>query len=430
MATILIAPLPVPSHVNSSLRIARSLQKRGHRVIYLGLPEIEEELRAEGFEFGAVFGDILPKGKIAELRVTSAKLRGLRLLWFLRGQIREINKVLRRMVEGELDERFARLRPALLICDEKLRHLSVIAHGLGIPVLQLNGTIPPELIPAKPGTPRGPGRGDVIPGEKLLMALGLVPRLNPTLVQLARKHGYPLKTTPRGQPVLDRFLSPELLLCPREFAEVGGQSAPGEYLYLEPCIDLERREAEFPWERLRDGRLLVLFALGTLADGSKLNRRLLEAGFAAAAQRPEWQFVIAVGSTGDPAAFKAPPNVIAVKVAPQLGLLRKAAVMVNHAGTNSVKECIYFGVPMVSIPLQFDQPDIGRLVEHHGVGRTLPPREVTADRLIAALEEVVRNPAYKRACEALRLHFLQAEASRGAAGPIEEFLAQRTAAPL
>ncbi|TQF17726.1 hypothetical protein FJV41_01795 [Myxococcus llanfairpwllgwyngyllgogerychwyrndrobwllllantysiliogogogochensis] len=426
MATILLAPLPVPGHVNPSLRIARSLQRGGHRVIYLGILEIEDEVRAEGFEFTPLFGDVFPKGKLTELRATAARLKGLRLLWFLRTQARCFNEALRRMVEGEVDALLARLQPDLLICDEKLRHLAIIGHGLDVPVLQMNVTIPPEFIPRPEGASRGPGRGAAMPGERLLMALGLFPRLRPALLALARKHRYPLKNI-ETVPMLDRSLSPELLLCPKEFAEVRVRSTPGEYCYIEPCIDHERREPEFPWERLREDRPLVLFALGTLAATSKHNLRILQEAFLAAARRPDLQFVMVVGSTMEPAMFDVPPGVIAVKVAPQLGLLRKAAVMVNHAGTNSVKECIAFGVPMVSIPLQFDQPDIGRLIELHGVGRTIPPPEFTADRLLEALDDVLQNPAYKKACEQLRVHFVQAESARGAAGPIEEFLARRSA---
>ncbi|MBZ4374123.1 glycosyltransferase [Corallococcus sp. AS-1-6] len=424
MATIVLAPLPVPGHVNPSLRIARSLQGRGHRVHYLGILELEDEVRAEGFEFTPLFADVFPKGKLSELRATAARLKGPRLLWFLRTQAARFNQALQRMVDGEVDDTLRALRPDLLICDEKLRHLSVIGHGLGIPVLQMNVTIPPELIPREAGAERGPGRGGAMPGERLLTALGFFPRLRPSLLALARKHRYPLKEA-RGMPALDRALSPELLLCPREFAEVRVPSAPGEYCYIEPCIDRDRREPDFPWERLSGDRPLVFFALGTLAATSAHNLRILREAFLAAGRRPDLQFVIAVGSSMEPSMFDVPPGVIAVKVAPQLGLLRKAAVMVNHAGTNSVKECIAFGVPMVSIPLQFDQPDIGRLVELHGVGRTIAPRDFTADRLLAALDGVLKDPACKQACEQLRTHFLQSEQTREAAGPIEAFIGRR-----
>ncbi|RKG88704.1 glycosyltransferase [Corallococcus terminator] len=424
MFTIVIAPLPVPGHVNPSLRLARSLQRAGHRVVYLGIPEIEDEVRAEGFDFRAVFGDVLPKGRVAELRGAASRLKGFSLLGFLRTQVLALNQVLLRLEAGELEGVLREVGAELLVCDEKLRHLAVLGHGLKLPVLQMNVTVPPEFIPLPAGAKRGPGRGAAIPFEGLLVALGLVPRLRASLEALAKKHGYPLRRE-RGHLALERALSPELLLCPREFAEVRVKGAPGEYCFTEPCIDLERQEADFPWEQLDDGRPLVSFALGTLAGNSPHHRSLLQAAFDAAALRPDWRFVIAVGSTFDPASFPARANVVAVRVAPQLGLLRRAAVMVNHAGTNSVKECIAFGVPMVAIPLQFDQPDIGRLVEMHGVGRVLAPRDVTAERLAAALDDVLDTDSYRDACLKLREHFRRAEAGPGAAGAIEDFLARR-----
>ncbi len=432
MAIILIAPLPVPGHVNPSLRIARALKASGHRVIYLSIREIEDQVRAEGFEFEAAFGEVFPAGTFARFRAQATQMKGPRLLWFVRKHIQQINRLLQGMIEGELDELLTRLNPDLLICDEKMRHLSVIAFGKRIPVLQMNVTIPPAFIPkestrmpAAAGTSRL-GHWLRASTEQLMMTLGLMPRLRDSLIQLARKHSYPLKDG-GSTPQLDPTLSPQLLLCPKEFAEVRIQSNPGEFYYIEPCIDLDRREPDFPWDRLEKDKLLVLFSLGTLAFGSKHNMRLVQSAFSAAAQRPQWQFVIAVGASVDPAAFNAPPNVIAVKVAPQLALLQRATVMINHGGTNSVKECIYFGVPMVSIPLQYDQPDIGRLVEFHGVGATIPPPEVTADRLLALLDEVIRNPQYKHACEKMQARFRESEASQGATATIERFLQERGA---
>jgi len=56
--------------------------------------------------------------------------------------------------------------------------------------------------------------------------------------------------------------------------------------------------------------------------------------------------------------------------APQLQILAHSSTggFVSHCGWNSVLESLKFGVPIVAVPMQLDQPPNARLVEEVGVG--------------------------------------------------------------
>lgn len=47
-----------------------------------------------------------------------------------------------------------------------------------------------------------------------------------------------------------------------------------------------------------------------------------------------------------------PANALLVNYAPQTELLRKASLAITHGGTNTVKDCIFLGVPMLVFPLR------------------------------------------------------------------------------
>ena len=51
-----------------------------------------------------------------------------------------------------------------------------------------------------------------------------------------------------------------------------------------------------------------------------------------------------------------PSNVIVVRAAPQIELLKRATLCITHAGLNTALECLGQGVPMVAIPIGYDQP--------------------------------------------------------------------------
>src|SRR5262249_39837236 len=61
-------------------------------------------------------------------------------------------------------------------------------------------------------------------------------------------------------------------------------------------------------------------------------------------------------------------NVRIVPFAPQLTILKKAAVAIIHGGAGAVRECIRFQVPMLVFPATWDQPGNAARVAHHELG--------------------------------------------------------------
>ncbi len=78
---------------------------------------------------------------------------------------------------------------------------------------------------------------------------------------------------------------------------------------------------------------------------------------------------------------------------PQMRVLAEADVFITHAGFGSIKEAIYYGVPMLAYPLdpKYDQNGNALKVEHHGLGlRGAFAHERTTDlkkKLLRLLEE-------------------------------------------
>ena len=73
-----------------------------------------------------------------------------------------------------------------------------------------------------------------------------------------------------------------------------------------------------------------------------------------------------------------PENIQVKTFYPQLEMLKHAAVFVTHAGFNSVNEALYFGVPMLALPLVNDQPMVAKRITSLGVGRTADMKEINA----------------------------------------------------
>jgi hypothetical protein len=119
----------------------------------------------------------------------------------------------------------------------------------------------------------------------------------------------------------------------------------------------------------RGGETLVYCSLGTIAGSwPERVRPFLQTFLDALSLDPSRQGVVAIGSALRKEDLRCPPNAVVVSEAPQIDVLRRAALFVTHGGFNSVKEAIHFGVPMLVAPLFYDQPGNAARVVHHGLG--------------------------------------------------------------
>ncbi len=220
-----------------------------------------------------------------------------------------------------------------------------------------------------------------------------------------------------------RMKLPELVLYPAEF-EFPGAALPGRY-YVEASIDCRRGECEFPWDRLEAGRPLALCAVGTMAWlGRRELLRFFQTVMDAAAVRPGWQWVIATGNGLDAGDFDSiPSNVIVVNRAPQLALLERASLMINHGGANTVKECIYFGVPMILFPHVNDTLGIAARAVYHGLGLRGDILNTTAGELRGLVGQIDGTSYFRTQAKLMQLKFREAEQAGQGLRLIEAILA-------
>jgi zeaxanthin glucosyltransferase len=178
---------------------------------------------------------------------------------------------------------------------------------------------------------------------------------------------------------------------PKEF-DFPGIPWPAQFHYAGPFHDDDGREPVlFPWDKLTD-KPLIYASLGTLVNGLyDVYTHILEA----VAPLEDVQVVLSVGKNIHPESLgPIPSNTIVVRSAPQIELLKRAALCITHAGLNTTLESLAHGVPMVAIPIGYDQPGVAARIAHHGAGEFIEVDELTTDRLRGLIEKVLQDPSY------------------------------------
>jgi len=150
-----------------------------------------------------------------------------------------------------------------------------------------------------------------------------------------------------------------------------------------------RRELE---RFLAEGEPPIVFALGSSAvwiAGDFWDK-------AAAAARQLGRRAILV--TGPATPENLPSGVRAFPYLPYSTVFPRAAGVVHQAGIGTLAQAMRAGRPQLILPVAFDQPDNAHRAAALGLGRVLPFRKVTAQRLTSELAALLDRPSY--ACEA------------------------------
>jgi MGT family glycosyltransferase len=227
-----------------------------------------------------------------------------------------------------------------------------------------------------------------------------------------------------------------LFLCPEEFDLPQKQKVP-QYRYVEASCDLRRKQTHmFPWDRVDESKKLLYCSLGTQSHWTHQGRNhashqrtvenFLQAVIKAMAHRPDWQLIMSLGIQFRAEDFHSvPPNALLVSEVPQLEILKKASLAITHGGFSTVKECIFFGVPMLVFPMRDDQPANAIRVEHHGLGVVADIETASAESISLLIDKVEGDPGFKSRINAMREVFLKVEREEPAVTIIEDFLTHR-----
>lgn len=173
------------------------------------------------------------------------------------------------------------------------------------------------------------------------------------------------------------------------------------YLFAGYSITPRKETVEFPFEQL-DDRPLIYISFGTILN--ELEDLFLNCFEAFG--HSDVQVVMSVGYHLKVEDLKGiPDNFIVRNYVPQLDILKRATVFINHAGTNSVYESICFEVPQVVIPQAFDEFMGAVMVERAGIGIYIRSMVPSANELQEAVQQVLSDSSYRDRSTTIKASF-------------------------
>ena len=155
------------------------------------------------------------------------------------------------------------------------------------------------------------------------------------------------------------------------------------------------RATDAPWSPPDpEGRALVYLSLGSLgsADVPLMQRLVSEL-----ADTPH-RYVVSKGPQH--AEYELAENMIGAEFLPQTSVLPHVDAVITHGGNNTTTECMWFGKPMLVLPVFWDQHDNAQRVDECGYGFRLPTYDFADGELAAALDRMLADEALRARCAA------------------------------
>ncbi len=189
--------------------------------------------------------------------------------------------------------------------------------------------------------------------------------------------------------------------------------------WVGPLRDEAPEPFAMPEEALAsDQRPLAFCSLGTLQGFRADLLRTMAASVAQAGFRP---VVAHGGGLSCEEAATLPGEPIVAAYLPQRALLRRADVAVVHGGLNTVVDALAAGVPLVVIPLAYEQGGVAARVAASGAGLVVRRRKAGAD-LAAACQRIQAEPRFRQTAELFAEDIATAGGTRQACDLIEAVL--------
>ncbi|MED1795675.1 glycosyltransferase [Brevibacillus nitrificans] len=182
-----------------------------------------------------------------------------------------------------------------------------------------------------------------------------------------------------------------------------GESFDESYKFIGPSL-ASRPHEPFDFSHV-DSDHLIYISLGTVLNQAVDFYKLCFAAFS----DTKYTVLLSIGKQtqleqlGD-----IPANFIVRDYVPQLEVLQHAKLFITHGGMNSANEGLYYGVPLIVIPLGSDQPIVAGRVAEVGAGIQLDKEELTAESLREAADRVLQDDSIRKASAEIGKSFREA----------------------
>ncbi len=387
--TIAFFPEGAYGPTNNCVGIGDVLRRRGHRVVFIVEESFAGTLEAQGFEERTMRLSPPPAEPEVPGQFWKDFIRDTAPV-FRKPTIEQLGEFIAptfqalidgaRYVDDRLNEIFDDVKPDVIVEDNVVSFPALPASG--IPWVRIVSCNPAELKdPLVPPTFSGYPAKDMTGWAAYWDEYAHVHQdMHASFDAFCRERGAP-PLPPLEFAHTSTYLN--LTLYPAEVDYARAVPLNHTWHNLEASV----RTTEQPYEVPRGDEPLVYLSLGSLGSADVLlMQRLIDT-----LAETTYRVIVSLGPQHD--LLKLPDHMAGAEFLPQTTILPQVDAVVTHGGNNTITECLWFGRPMIVLPLFWDQYDNAQRMDETGLGVRLDTYHHTPDELTGALARVLNDEA-------------------------------------
>jgi MGT family glycosyltransferase len=366
--TIVFFPEGAFGPTNNCVGIGDVLRRRGHRVVFIVEESFAGTLEAQGFEERTMRLTPPPETEEAPGQFWKDFIRDTAPV-FRKPTIDQLGEFIAptfealvdgaKYVDAQLLEIIGGLEPDLVVEDNVVSFPALFASGA--PWARIDSCNPleikdPDLPPVFSGLPTE----DRAAWPEFWDAYRAAhAELHADFDEFCRERGAPPLPGDdfiHASPTLNLYLYPDEVDYPRR------RPLGPTWHNLQASVRATDPDYRLPAELASGGEPLIYLSLGSLGSADVALMRTLVAELAEAPYR----FVVSKGPQADE--FELAPNMVGAEFLPQTSVLPLVDLVITHGGNNTVTESLFFGKPMVVLPIFWDQHDNAQRLDETGFG--------------------------------------------------------------
>ncbi|MBS1887343.1 MAG: glycosyltransferase [Actinobacteria bacterium] len=367
-ATIVFFPEGAFGPTNNCVGIGDVLRRRGHRVVFIVEESFAGTLEAQGFEERTMRLNPPPETEEAPGQFWKDFIRDTAPV-FRKPTIEQLSEFIAptfqalidgaKYVDARLLEIIGELEPDLVVEDNVVTFPALFASGR--PWARIDSCNPleikdPDLPPVFSGLPTADRSGWAEFWDAYRAAHA---EMHAEFDAFCREHGAPPLPADdfiHASPSLNLYLYPDEVDYPRR------EPLGPTWHNLGASVRATDPDWRLPEEFADADEPLVYLSLGSLGSADVELMRTLVAELAEAPYR----FIVSKGPQASE--FDLAPNMAGAEFLPQTSVLPQVDLVITHGGNNTVTESLYFGKPMVLLPIFWDQHDNAQRIAETGFG--------------------------------------------------------------
>jgi zeaxanthin glucosyltransferase len=403
---------PYPGHINPLAALGREMRSRNHQVTFLQISDLEPKIRSEGLNFYPIGESLYRPGLVAETFEQLGKLSEIKALRYSVNFCQLVTEIICQDAPNAIK---ATGIEALLV-DQLEPVGETIAESLNLPFICISsGQAIHRRQDVPPFFTRWSYQDAWWARMRNQVAYHILDYSCQPILQVINQYRRQWKLPPYRQMYASNARLAHISQQPAAF-DFPCPNLPQHLHYTGPFRNPSPRVVPFPFEQLT-GQPLIYASLGSVQN----TKHHLFRTIAAACEGLDVQLVITHGgSMSHETVQSLPGSPLVVEYAPQVEVLAKASLTITHGGMNTVMDSLSHGVPLVCIPITFEQPGTGARIKTTGTGEVLALSRLRVPKLRKAIQRVLTEHSYLENARRIQQAIQEAGGVKRAADIIEE----------